>query len=190
MIKKLQSNIIKIYFWLFIILTVGMMLLFIYHLLTETSNSINIISDTYVFVSTSSALLPLIGSKFKSKNKAYILLVFISLILVSSVLQYLGVKSINHVISIYKLGLFFNIIILFFMSYNTLVILLIINSPHQFESSRIFKYIPNFLQNQYLHFNDIKNILIYKYYIRLFSSGIFIAIFILIVLNVLLFYIS
>ena len=77
MIKKLQSNIIKIYFCLFIILTVGMMLLFIYHLLTETSNSINIISDTYVFVSTSSALLPLIGSKFKSKNKAYILLVFI-----------------------------------------------------------------------------------------------------------------
>lgn len=139
----------------------------------------------------SMALVPFLTNNFNKFVKfdwRKFLVVCVCLIIVG-MLYYLGIKSIRDLFNIYKLGLIFNLIFGFFIAYNSITMLLIINSPQHFDKSKIFKYLPKIFKIYYLNYYNITNQVLIKIYLRLFTLSIIISIVTLIFFNMLLLFI-
>nr|YP_010470515.1 hypothetical protein N4M07_mgp049 [Inonotus hispidus]UVF38003.1 hypothetical protein [Inonotus hispidus] len=158
----------------------------LYGISAAISNHLSTQAKKQILAGSSSSL---IGFIKKPKNFDWLkfLIICVSIILYN-LLQFLGVKNLSDLFNVSVFLLIFNLIFIFFIAYCSITVLLIIDYPHGFESSKIFKYLPKFLKNYLIECNQIKDPILIKAYIKLYTGIIFMSTLFLTAINIVLLY--
>lgn len=158
----------------------------LYGISAAISNHLSTQAKKQILAGSSSSLIGFI-KKPNNFDWLKILIICVSIILYN-ILQFLGLKNLSDLFNVFVFLLIFNLIFIFFIAYCSITVLFIIDYPHGFESSKIFKHLPKFLKNYLIECNQIKDPILIKGFIKLYTGIIFMSTLFLTAINIVLLY--